>query len=551
MLVVGLAASLMIGCTSSSETSGKTSTQSQVETTPSVQTSPTVAVTTDTLGEHSTPEAASGAETVPTCPARSGPAVAVNRWSQNWGDGLNEVWVIPIAEADLSLEDSRGNPITLVPGSDPSADTRVGINIYAVGPKMGIGWEAHHACNLTQTDLVNEYVLGSRSESTEVLIYRTNEHWCETFIGYELPQLLPDQPPLPVPPSSKEDCDPKIWQIVLTDISTGSTRVVADFGEQISIERLGGGLISNPMFSSDTFQTSFSPDGSKLSYIEPCWQGARYQEALGTTDLIRKRCQDGGYLVITDLESLSSHVLHGSENDAAIIAGHSWSPDGSSILIRQACSEKSGVTLPVDTTRDEQAACNGIWTVDPSLDSDHFETQQIHPIDRFFDCADWDGSVIGNAIWSPDGDAITVSGKPNVECKRGIWEIDIHTGEFKKIADCPLDPRASNEPKSCGGAKWSPDGEQFLFIADSDVDGSVEVWVSNREEQESRHVSPWHPGPEGDVEWSPDSEQVAFHTFWSSRPSLMTINVTDPKKVVTVPYSGSGVRGYGFAWLDW
>ncbi|MDP7160502.1 MAG: hypothetical protein QF756_04480 [Dehalococcoidia bacterium] len=580
VLIVGLAVWMMIGCTSSSETSGPSSAPSRVENTPSVQTNPTVAPTNGASDERSTQASgpdietipsvsanptvaptngasderstqASGPdiETIPNCPPRSGPAVAVNRWSQDWGNGLNEVWVIPIAEADLSLEDSQGNPITLVPGSDPNADTRVEIKTYAVGPDMESGWDAHHACNLTQTDLVNEYVLASRPESTEVLIYRTNEYWCETFIGYELPQLLSGQSPSSAPPQSKADCEPHFWQIVLTDISTGTSRVIADFGEQIAKERLGGGVVTFPMFSSDTFQTRFSPDGSRLSYVEPCWQGARHQEALGTTDLIRENCQDGGYLVVTDLESMSSRVIHGSENDAAIIAGHAWSPDGSSILIRQMCSEKAGVLLPEDTERDELAACNGIWTVDPSQNSDHFETKQTHPINRFFDCDNWDGSVIADAIWSPDGNAITVSGKPNVECKRGVWEIDIHTGEFSQIAACPFDAGKLNEPESCGGPKWSPDGELFLFIADSDGDGNVEIWVSNKDGQEPRHISPWYPGPEENVEWSPDSEQIAFHTFWHIHPSLLTVNVTDPTKVATVPYSGSGVRGYGFAWL--
>ena len=496
--------------------------------------------------EELTVESEPSADITSNCPVKVGPAVAVNRWSPYWGSGLNEVWVIPITEANVSLEDQMGNLITLAPGMDPAADMEAGVNTYEVGPKMS-GEEKvhefhHHACNLTQTDLVQEYVLGSRPKSTEILIYRTNEHFCETFIGYELPNQRPGVSPLPAPPQSQADCEPKFWQIVLIDVATRSIRVVVDFGK-------------NPLFDGPQgLQTNFSPNGSKLSYIEPCWQEAQYQESIETTGLVRKRCQDGGYIVVVDLESMSSRVIHGSENDATIISQHQWSPDGSSILIRQRCAYQTGMRLPEDTTREEKAACNGIWTIAATLQSDHFEPQQILPINRFFDCDDFDGSIIEGAVWSPSGDAITVSAHQNAECKRGIWEIQIDSGEYEKLMDCPFDSEKLSEPKPCGSAKWSPTGEQFLFFADSDGFNnydSVEVWVGEKAKKNPWHVSPWYPTPEGAVEWSPDGRTIAFHTSWRVRPSLLMIEADDPTKIVTVPYSGTGVRGFGFAWVDW
>lgn len=511
LILIGLSLAIMSGCTSSDTTSQPVSTPGRVSTSQTVE--PTLKEPTSTVVavDHQAGGNGVGSEITLNCPANSGPAVAVNKWAPNRGDGLNEVWVIPVTMDDLSgMKDGQGNPITFAPANDPNADERAAINTYNLGARI--------ECNLTKLGTVNEYVVGVRPASTEILVYRTNE---------------------------------ELEELVLRDIKSGLTRTVADFTEQVSIERSGGER-KPPMFgpSGDPFPR-FAPDGSALAYIEPCWQAARYQEALGFTGLLKKRCQDGGYLVITDLETMDSHVIHGSENDAAIIEGYSWSPNSSAILIQQGCSDLPGVSLPDDPVRNEQAACNGVWTVSAALESDHFQPQQPNPIARFFDCENWDGSVVDQSIWSPTGSSITVS--TLAECKRGIWEMDIDSGQFTKITDCPFNPRYLTGPKPCGDMRWSPSGDGLLFITDDEGFGDPAVWVIAMDGGGPRRISPWGfelVNPR-DVRWTPDGKWIAFHSFWvNNTPSLWLVDVDDPTKIIAVPDSGSGIRGHLFSWVD-
>lgn len=489
-----------------------------------------------------------------SCSRPTGSTIAVNKWSPNWGWGLNEIWVIPTSLSDLvPATDSTGEAITFAAPSREDMANDAPIWTFSIEPELDASApghiSAHHPCNITQTDTISELVVGTRPGTTDILVYRTNDG-CTQFVGYSVPAAPPGVAPLPTPPTRSE-CSAEYWQFALLDIRDGASRIVADFTEQIALERASG--VSSPMWVSvsETMNPQFSPEGSKLAYLEPCWQGARFQEDLGAIVLLRQRCQDGGYLVVVDLLTMDSHVVHGSENDAAIIDGFAWSPDGSSILIQQRCSEGSGVFLPEDETRNELAACNGLWTVSATTRSAHFTPQQDRSLSGFFACPDWDTSIVDQAVWSPHGDSITVS--TLAECRLGIWEIGIDSGEPERIVECPFDPDVSSGPGRCTGMKWSPDGATLAFLAEYDMRGEHSIWVLDGYGAEPRRLSPvgFELKETRQIQWSLNGKQVSYYAFWPPTGELLWVtNVDDPSLLVSVPLSQRGVDRYPFGWIE-
>ena len=70
--------------------------------------------------------------------------------------------------------------------------------------------------------------------------------------------------------------------------------------------------------------------------------------------------------------------------------------------------------------------------------------------------------------------------------------------------------RLTDDPRSDGAARWSPNGQQIVFR--SDRDGDNEVWIMNSDG--SGKVQLTHNESFNDVfpSWSPSGQQIAFGT---------------------------------------
>lgn len=162
-----------------------------------------------------------------------------------------------------------------------------------------------------------------------------------------------------------------------------------------------------------------------------------------------------------------------------------WSPDGSTIVFSRDLME----------TPDGDAS---IWM----MGADGSELKQLT-----------DGHVDQDAQWSPDATRILfLRSSPDGELRcDGHLCRDAAPAIFVMDADGSGVRRLSDDPKLIVlGARWSPDGHQIVFIADTWADDGREglgIYVVRSDGTDPRRIV---PGVNGAPQWSPSGERILF-----------------------------------------
>jgi hypothetical protein len=239
-------------------------------------------------------------------------------------------------------------------------------------------------------------------------------------------------------------------------------------------------------------------------------------------------------------------VIHGSDNDAAVIRDHAWAPSGESLLVHQGCWRASEATPLV------RAECTGVYTL-PLSSLDGFSPDQPVSLASSIDCNDdtspVPSAVVQNVLWSPGGESITVS--TQAECSQGVWGVDITTGETTNLISCPFAAEGV-QIEACVAAGWSPGGDRLAMFAVDDI-GDSTVWVFDKGAVNPRLLSPWGLEVEMDagLQWSPEGDRIAFFGFWPQvGNALWIVEVADPTKLVVVPHSKLGAPELSFLWFE-
>lgn len=179
-----------------------------------------------------------------------------------------------------------------------------------------------------------------------------------------------------------------------------------------------------------------------------------------------------------------------------------WSPDGSTIAFSRDLME----------TPDGDAS---IWT----MGADGSDLKQLT-----------DGHVDHDAQWSPDATRILFlrsSPDGKLRCDGHLCR-DAAPAIFVMDADGSGVRRVSDDPKLIVlGARWSPDGSQIAFIADTWADDGREglgIYVVRSDGTNPRRIV---PGVNGAPQWSPSGERI-----------LLQLG----SRLVTVDSAGSDLR---------
>lgn len=97
--------------------------------------------------------------------------------------------------------------------------------------------------------------------------------------------------------------------------------------------------------------------------------------------------------------------------------------------------------------------------------------------------------------WSPDGEKIAFDVAARAEEERGIWVLDLRSGERRRITD------------GCGPV-WSPDGSRIAFIAPGNG-GKSDIFICD-EDGGGRINLTDHPGRDLDPSFTPDGRSIVF-----------------------------------------
>ena len=107
--------------------------------------------------------------------------------------------------------------------------------------------------------------------------------------------------------------------------------------------------------------------------------------------------------------------------------------------------------------------------------------------------------------WSSDGLQIAFSSNRDEdwEFEFGLWNMDIYVMN----ADGTNIINLTNHPAKDGNPDWSPDGNQIAFS--SERNGNWEVYVMNADGTNIINLTN-HPAKDGRPDWSPDGNRIAF-----------------------------------------
>jgi Tol biopolymer transport system component len=253
----------------------------------------------------------------------------------------------------------------------------------------------------------------------------------------------------------------------------------------------------------------------------------------------------GGEVVGEDLET-DVYVVdaEGSESDVESLfadggAGQ-WSPDGSEVSVF-CCGDPGMVAHVVDVVTGE---VRGVETPDPTLelycdfgwspDGERLvcEGYGIDDPSRngVYSVRASDGGDLTRITSNPDGGDIPGDYSPDgtrLVFKR--FEDDVPTGMF--VVDITADGAGVGEPQQLTppgmvlddtghAGRWSPDGEEILFVARESEGHHKAIWIVNANggSPSQLAIAPGCGGPLGEADsygcyspdWSPDGEKIVF-----------------------------------------
>ena len=242
----------------------------------------------------------------------------------------------------------------------------------------------------------------------------------------------------------------------------------------------------------------------------------------------------------------------GSESDVELLfadggAGR-WSPDGSEVSVF--CCDDGMVAHIVDVVTGD---VRGVETPDPTLelycdfgwspDGERLVCEGYGVDDPsrngIYSVRASDGGDLTRITSNPDGGDIPGDYSPDgthLVFKR--FEDDVPTGMF--VVDIADDGAGEGEPQQLTpegmvlddtghAGRWSPDGEEILFVARESEDHHKAIWVvdvgADGGAPSQLPIAPGCGGPLGEADaygcyspdWSPDGEQDRLHTLGAGR----------------------------------
>jgi Tol biopolymer transport system component len=228
-----------------------------------------------------------------------------------------------------------------------------------------------------------------------------------------------------------------------------------------------------------------NPDGSDMQHLFSRGSGSPHWSPDGSEVAIFC-CDDGMAAHLIDPNTGSFHELAPPDPRLETHCGFGWSPDG-----RRLACESFGVT---DSNR------NGIYSIRVS-----------------------DGGGLARITSNPGGDDIPGDYSP--DGKRIVFVRLEPTGPVG-IFTIRLDGRDLRQisPQTVivdeFGGRWSPNGEQILFVARTDESHKSAIWLVNADggSAHSLRIAPACGGPTADPasigcsypDWSPDGTRIVF-----------------------------------------
>jgi Tol biopolymer transport system component/DNA-binding winged helix-turn-helix (wHTH) protein len=243
----------------------------------------------------------------------------------------------------------------------------------------------------------------------------------------------------------------------------------------LHLQDLSSQTVTSPNTPEADWGPAFSPDGTLLAFVRGHSGGGPYE------------------LIVHDLVKQTSRKL--LENEPSIIGSPAWTQDGEALIYS---SNRDGSKL---------------WRIGVSSGS---------PTEL---------DEVGEQVWNP---AVARVGNrlayQKITSPLNIWQIDIGAGRLD-----PAHVLVSSTTGTNVGAQFSPDGKKLAFT--SDRNGSMEVWISNRDGSDPLQVTTVRLA--GTPRWSPDGKSIAFDVNWKDRGSIYVLRMDGgvPRAVVQDAYS--------------
>ncbi|WP_292378136.1 PKD domain-containing protein [Methanosarcina sp. UBA289] len=315
---------------------------------------------------------------------------------------------------------------------------------------------------------------------------------------------------------------------VASNVASDSNPVWSPDGKEILFSRedglykvfLGGSgekKLTSTMGDNFTSCYAWSPDGSKISYIEN-----RYDDTNGpTSDLWVMNADGTGKTQLLDTAWYKYYYIY------------TWYPTGSKILYAEIYEEIGGSYWEMDSDGFDKHTLGNIGiassiALSPDASKIAVCTHGPADIDYYIDSGkigkDLTRSQPGliahqtqskqSQIWSPDGSKIVYyAGEGESYYEGGNSEI------YTIKADGTGKTQITSDSANANSPIFSPDGSKIVFV--SNKAGSKDIWIMNADGKNKAQLTSDSASDSFPV-WSPDGKKIAF---WSDREGKNSIYI--------------------------